>query len=363
VLELLNPGGTFRVRDGVLLDPAPAPLAKAESLENLAASEAGASILREFCRPGCRSVQLQLLDGVSGAVPCVLSVLADDEEALVGVRVLQLDTPHQENGADGAAEGLDCGSNATVGLEHLVDFQALEASLLGTGFTAIAESESEASTAAVEAALEEECQELRLKLEAAERRNAKLTAELRAAAAEQERSRTAPLVLKLAKPKQAGRSSEKVATAVQTDSTPPPPPPMSTEPAGRKTNGAAGFAAGSHPRWLAGILNAAFESQVSKNLPPPPFEAESAGGIGKLLKKRGLAYDPKLGWHPSPPPRRPISKVAPEGEDASTCAESDASDTTDEMEWAKSVQPQRKYFTKRTTVVCPDPPTTLPEPI
>jgi hypothetical protein len=60
VLELLNPGGTFRVRDGVLLDPVPEPLAKVENLDGLAASRADASALREFCRPGCRSVQLDL---------------------------------------------------------------------------------------------------------------------------------------------------------------------------------------------------------------------------------------------------------------------------------------------------------------
>jgi hypothetical protein len=260
------------------------------------------------------------------------------------------------------AVGRGCGPDeATVGLEQLFDYEALEASLLGDTkrpYTAISDSESEASTAALEA-LERENQELRLKLEAAERKNAKLTAEMRAAAAEQERSKTAPLVLKLAS-KQAGRTLKKVAAAVQTDST-LPPLPIPTEIAGRKTGGT-GFEVGSHPRWLAGILNAAFEAQVSKNLSPPPFEAESAGRIGKLVKNGGLAYNPKLGWHPSPPPRRPTSKVAPEGE-AASCAESDGSDTTDELEWAKSVLPRRKCFTKKTIMVCPAPPTTLPAPI
>jgi len=392
VLELLNPGGTFRVRDGILLDPAPDPLAKVESLENLAASQADASILREFCRPGCRSVQLDL-EGVGGAVPCVLSVLAGDEEALVGVRVLQLETLHQDKWSDGAGAGLDCGPDeATIGIEQLYDFHALEASLLGDTkhdfhdleasllgdtkrpFTAISESESEVSWIEVAAleALERECQELRLKLEAADRSNAKLTAEVRAFAAEQEKvaqtpalnpaSETAPLVIKLAL-KQPERSSEKVAAAVQTDNTPPPSPTKS-----RKT-GVTGFEAGSHPRWLAGVLNAGFEAQMSKNLSlpsPPPVEAEAAGRIGKLLMKGGLAYHPKLGWHQAAPSKRFTSKVAPDGE-AASCAESGyvrrASDTTDTLEWAKSVQPRRKHFTKKTVVVCPDPPTTLPQPI
>jgi hypothetical protein len=178
-----------------------------------------------------------------------------------------------------------------------------------------------------------------------------------------------PLVLKVG-PKLASRpassssrSPENVAAAVQTDSTPPPPLlPTRTGIAGGKT-GVTGFDAGSHPRWLAGILNAAFEAQGSKNLSPPPVEAESAGKLGKLLKNGELAYHPKLGWHPSPPPRRPTFKVAPEGE-AASCSESDASDTTEELEWAKSVLPRlKKSSTMKSLVVCPDPPTTLPAPI
>merc|ERR1719487_2452308 len=141
-----------------------------------------------------------------------------------------------------------------------------------------------------------------------------------------------------------GRSPEKVAAAVQTDNT-PPPAPIKTGIAGRKT-GATGFEAGSHPRWLAGILNAGLEAQMSKNLPPPPppFQAEAAGRIGKLVMSGELAYHPKFGWHQSAPPRRSTSKVGPEGE-AASCAESGllgrASDNSDALEWAKSVQPWR----------------------
>jgi hypothetical protein len=450
VLALLNPGGTFRVRDGILLDPAPDPLAQAESLEDLAASGAEAVVLREFCRLGCRSLQVDL-KGVGGAVPCVLSVVAGDEEALVGVRVLQLDAQRSSassattSAADDDWPGPD---EATIGTEHLDDFQALEASLLGEpkrpkrplsalevsllgdakrSLTAMSDSESEVSwveVGALEAlereceelrrkleaaersnakeadawtpplygfeALERECQELRLKLEAAERSNAKLTAEVRAVTAEQEKAEQTltalkrinseaqrPLVLKVG-PKQASRPSsspsrspENVAAAVQTDSTPPPPLlPTRTGIAGGKT-GVTGFDAGSHPRWLAGILNAAFEAQMSKNFPPPPADAEAdrppspAGAIGKLLMPGGLAYHPKMGWHQSPPPRKPTSKIGPE-EDAASFTErllGRTSSATDALEWTKNVQPRRKLLTKRTGVVCPDPPTTLPAPI
>jgi hypothetical protein len=375
VLELLNPGGTFRVRDGVLLDPVPEPLVKVQNFDGLAAYQADASVLREFCRPGCRSVQLELA-GVGGAVPCVLSVLAGDEEALVGVRMLELDGLRKDtwsDGSDGAGTGLDCGPEEAVGIEHLYDFQALEASLLGDmnnfhaleasllgdtkrPFTAISESESEVSWLDVaDAATQTIDNRPQTPSHSRECANGSPTRTLDPA------GETAPLVIQLAlqtPPKQ----SETVAAAAQTDDVPTSPGP----------EGVAGVKRG----FEAGVLTAGFQARMAKNLPlvlpaPPPVEADAlpfGTGIGKWLTKGGLAYHPKLGWHHAEASKRFKSKVAPAGDAelhaASGITRSAAStdDLTDPctLEWAKSTRPRRKHYAKKVMLVCPDPPTCLP---
>jgi hypothetical protein len=349
VLELLNPGGTFRVRDGVLLDPVPEPLAKVQNFDGLAASQADASVLREFCRPGCRSVQLDLAGADSGvAVPCVLSVLAGDEEALVGVRVLQLDALRNDKWSDGAGVGLDCSEEeVTIGIEQLYDFQALEASLLGDTkrpFTAISESESEVSWLDVaDAATQTQDNRPQSPAPSRECANVAPTPMLDPAA------ETAPLVIQLAlQPPE--KPPEKVAAAAQTDDTPSSP----------DSGGVAGLKTG----FEAGVLKAGFEARMAKNHPlflpaPPQIEAEAlpATGIGKWLTKGGLAYHPKLGWHQAGSSKR--SKVAPAGASSSSAASTDLTDSCT-LEWAKSTRPRRKSFTKKIVLVCPDPPTALP---
>jgi hypothetical protein len=364
VLELLNPGGTFRVRDGVLLDPAPEPLAKVQNFDGLAASPADARVLREFCRPGCRSVQLEL-SGAGGSVPCVLSVLAGEEEALVGVRVLQLDTWREDKWSDGAGTGLEYGPDeVSVGIEQLYDFQALEASLLGDTkrpFTAISESESEVSWLDVADAGTQTLETRPRSREAAT--PSSKTVPLAP------NGETAPLVIQLALQPPPETPSVKVAAAAQTDDAPPSP----ASPASPEAGGVAGVTGG----FEAGVLKAGFEARMSKNVPlflpaPPQVEVSAeelpGTGIGKWLTKGGLAYHPKLGWHQAEGFKRFRSKVAPAGETARSAASGptrNAVSTDDLMdpstlEWAKSMRPRRKSYSKRVVLVCPDPPTALP---
>jgi hypothetical protein len=298
-----------------------------------------------------------------------LSVLAGDEEALVGIRVLQLDALHQDKWSDGAGVGIDCGPDeVAVGIEQLYDFQALEASLLGDTtrpFTAISESESDVSWLNV-ADASTQTLDYQPQSPAGESANVSPTRTLDPA------GETAPLVIHLAL-QSPEKPSEKVAAAAQTDDKPTSPVSASSS-SSADTGGVAGRRRG----FESGVLTAGFEARMSKNLPlflpaPPQVDAEAlpGTGIGKWLTKGGLAYHPKLGWRQAKTSKTFGSKVAPAG-DAVLSAESglprsalSMDDLADPctLEWAKSTRPRRKNYAKKVMLVCPDPPTCLPSPI
>jgi hypothetical protein len=344
-----------------MLDPVPEPLAQVQNFDGLAASQADASVLREFCRPGCRSVQVELA-GAGGAVPCILSILAGEEEALVGIRVLELDGLRKDSWSDGAGTGLEleCGHEEAIGIEQLYDFQALEASLLGDTtrpFTAISASESEVSWLDVaDAATQTQDNRPQSPVPTGECADSSRTRTLDPAAD------TAPLSIQLALQPH-DKPPQTVAAAAQTDDAPTSP----------DADGVGGVKRG----FEEGVLTAGFEARMAKNLSlflpaPPQVEAEAVKGtgIGKWLTKGGLAYHPKLGWHQEAS-KRFRSKVAPAGDAAfhtasgPTRSAASTDDLTDPctLEWAKSMRPRRKNYAKKIMLVCPDPPTCLPSPI